>query len=233
MKLGEEKRGFALSSMALLLMLPALLLVASGLKMIESGGETSSIQILADKVNSAGKNIAETIKLMQERKFPITDNTLQSLAEKYRLTTGLIIEITTGNDYPLWIRVKNTGVNHYPGTKYCTVEKISPDEWKYSFEDSDAEIGEAVDFDYDEPILHLEKIGEILRITIVAYNSTYSSDIYYYKSLLWENVGGIGQAHVGETVEIEANRFGLFTLINIEVRDPGNMARYAENILIT
>ncbi|MEM4188535.1 MAG: hypothetical protein QXN56_05210 [Candidatus Hadarchaeum sp.] len=233
MKKNYGERGVALSSLVLLLMLPALLLAASGLKIIEIGGETNSIQILADKVYYTGKEISETIKLMQRNRAPINDLSLQMLADKYRAATGLIICITSDRFYPLWIHVNTTGVNHYAGSKYCVVEKISANIWRYSFEDSDADAGETVDFDYNEPVLIIEKIDENLKITVLAYNSHHSSDVYYSKELLWSEVGGIGERHVGETAEIEENCFGPFILIYIEIRDPNDSARYLENILLT
>lgn len=228
-----EQRGVALSTLALLLMLPALLLVASSLKIIEIGGETSSIQILADKVYYTGKEISETIKLMQKSRVPINDIYLQGLGEKYRAATGLIICIASSQVYPFWIHIQPTGVYHYAGSKYCVVEKISPNRWRYSFEDSDADTGEAVDFDHDEPVLLIEKINENLKITVLAYNSHHSSDVYYSKKLLWPEVGGIGAKHVGETTEVEENSFGPFILISIEIRDPNDSARYIENVLLT
>ncbi|MEM3421936.1 MAG: hypothetical protein QXT02_01205 [Candidatus Hadarchaeum sp.] len=233
MKTDYGQKGVALSSLALLLMLPALLLAASSLKIIEIGGETNSIQILADKVYYTGKEISETIKLMQKNRVPINDISLQVLAEKYRAATGLIICITSNQVYPLWIHVQPTGVNHYAGSKYCVVEKISANRWKYSFEDSDANAGETVDFDYNEPELLIEKIDENLKITVLAYNSPHFSDVYYSKELLWSEVGGIGERHVGESTEIEENCFGSFILISIEIRDPNDLVRCFENVLLT
>jgi len=233
MKLREEQFGFALSSLALLLLLPAMLLAASSLKIAKTGGEAASIQILADKVNCAGRNITEIIKSMQKNKFPINSIILQTLAEKYASASGLIVNISSRCVYPLWIHVQDTGVDHYAGGKYCFVEGIAPNNWNYSFEDLDAEIGETVDFDYDEPILRIEKLSEKLRITVMAYHSPYRSDIYYSNGLLWWGAGGHEQKHVGETAEIEENLFGLFTVINLKISDPGNLAEYTENITIT
>lgn len=231
--MGYGNRGVALSSLVLLLILPTLLLVASSIRIIEIGGETNSIQILTDKVYYTGKEISETIKLMQKNRIPIDDISLQTLAEKYRAATGLIVCISFNQIYPLWIHVQSNGVDHYAGSKYCLVEKISANKWRYSFEDFDASVGDPVDFDYNEPALLIEKINENLRITVLAYDSVYSSDVYYSKRLLWPEVGGISKAHVGETTEIEENYFGQFILVSIEIRDPNDSARYIENILLT
>lgn len=233
MKTKYGQKGVALSSAALLLMLPALLLVATSLTIIEIGGETNSIQILADKVNYTGKGISKTIMLMQKNRIPINDTSLQTLAEKYRAATGLMVCIFTSKVYPIWIHVQPTGVDHYAGSNYCIIENISNDKWRYSFEDFDASAGDVVDFDYNEPDLLIEKIDENLRITVLAYDSPYFSDVYYSKELLWSGVGGINKAHVGETTEIDENSFGNFLLISIEIRDPSDSARYIENILFT
>jgi hypothetical protein len=215
--------------MALLLILPAMLLAASSFKIIEIGGESVSLQAIADKVNYTGRDIGNVIRFMQNNKFPVDDNVLKSLAENYRSATGLLVDITAQWVYPLWIHVQNTGVNHYAGTKYCWIERLGQGRWNYSFEDLDAEIGQIVDFDYDEPILLVEKLDGKLRITVVAYNGSYHSDVYYSDNLLWSGVGGIEGAHVGENKEIDEN---FSRGIRIDVRDPGGIAQYIENIAL-
>ncbi|MGC8817188.1 MAG: hypothetical protein ACP5PX_05225 [Candidatus Hadarchaeum sp.] len=228
----QDQKGVGLSSLALLLILPALLIVASGLKIAEMGSETNAIQILADKVSYTGKDIFNSIKLMEKNRFPIDNTILQTLAEKYRSATGLLVEISLNQVHPLWIHVQNTGADHYAGSKYCDVEKISDTKWGYSFEDFDESAGDAVDFDYGEPNLLLEKTNEKIKIAVLSYDSSYFSDVYYSKILLWSGVGGIGKTHVGETVEIEENLFGFFSVVSIKVQDLGGIARYSENILL-
>lgn len=233
MGLRDEQRGFVLSGIALLLISPAILLAASSLKIIEIGGESTSIQVLADKVNYAGRNIVDMIYYMQNNRLPVNDEVLESLAENYSSATGLIVDISSTWVYPFWIHVQNTGVDHYAGTRYCYIEKLAPEKWNYSFEDLDLGIGQTVDFDYDEPILFVEKLGENLRVTVMAYNGGYHSDVYYSNNLLWLGVGGNDHAHIGENKVISENLANLFREISVEVRDSRGVAQYTENIAMT
>ena len=129
--------------------------------------------------------------------------------------------------------MQNTGVNHYAGTGYCFLEKIATDKWNYSFGDLDIAFGQLVDFDYDEPILLAEKLGGKLNITVMAYNGSYHSNVYYSDTLLWPGVSGNDHAHIGENKEISEKLFNLFRTIGVEVRNPRNAARYVGNIALT
>lgn|GEM_PF-1221240 len=231
-KLRNEQCGFVLSGIALLLILPAMLLAVSSLKIIEIGGESTSIQALSDKVDYTGRNVTNTIKFMQTNKIPINESVLKSLAENYSSATGLLVDVTIEWIYPLWIHVQDTGINHYAGTRYCSIEEIYSEGWNYSFEDLDLNFGQNVDFDYDEPSLLVEKKDGKLNITIAAHESSYHSDVYYSSALLWLGVGGNEGNHIGENVEIEENLFNLFRTIGIDIRDPRNLARYVENIVL-
>jgi len=94
--------------------------------------------------------------------------------------------------FPFWIYVRETGVIHKAGTKYCKVEEVTPGRvWRYRFEDLDEEIGEMVDWDFNEPILLIERIlWNKLRITGELFDGAYHVDIYFDKTLLFENIGG-------------------------------------------
>ncbi len=218
-----------MSGIALLLVLPAMLLAASCLRIIETGGETTSLQALSDKVSYTGHDIERMIKYMSNNRLPINDNTLKQLAENYRAATGLLVDIGPTPVYPLWIHVIETGVDHYAGTKYCRVTDNSPGVWRYGFEDLDEELGETVDWDYDDPRLLVEKLNGSIRITIEEYTGEYHSDIYYSDQLLWANVGGGEKNHVGENIEVE----DVIQLeVPIYVRDPRDAARYSSTVPI-
>ncbi|GAG85231.1 unnamed protein product, partial [marine sediment metagenome] len=62
MKLRRDQRGFVLSGIALLLVLPAILLVASCFTIIEMGGEATALQASADKVFYIGKDIERVVE---------------------------------------------------------------------------------------------------------------------------------------------------------------------------
>jgi len=95
------QRGLLLSGFALLLVLPAMLLVASFFKMMEMGGEATAAQIAMDEVNYAAKDIERIVKYMLETGQPFDNITLQELTENYSTTTGLIVQVAgvdTDND---------------------------------------------------------------------------------------------------------------------------------------
>lgn len=88
-----DQRGFVLSGIALLLVLPAVLLAASYLGIIYIGGETTSLEALSDKVSYTGHDIERMIHYMEDNQIPIDNTRLNALAENYRAATGLLVEI--------------------------------------------------------------------------------------------------------------------------------------------
>ncbi len=94
LKLRNDQRGFVMSGIALLLVLPAMLLASSCLRIIETGGETTSLQALSDKVSYTGHDIERMIEYMSNNRLPINDNTLNELAENYRAVTGLLVNLS-------------------------------------------------------------------------------------------------------------------------------------------
>lgn len=220
--LRRDQRGFVLSGITLLLVLPAMLLTASFLTIVEAGGEAASLQSLSDKVVYTGHDIERMIKYMSSNKLPINDNTLRELAENYQAATGLLVDIGPITYYPLWIHVINNGADHYAGTKYCRVTDVAPGIWRYNFEDLDEDKGENPDWDYNEPRLLVERLDGKLRITVEEYDGAYHADVYYSDQLLWAAVGGSERAHVGENTEVDEIPIG----VPVYVRDPRGAARY-------
>jgi hypothetical protein len=93
MRLIREQHGFVLSGLALLLVLPAMLLIASCYRAVETGGEVATIQITADKVTYIGNDIERAIRYMSSNYLPIDNDTLRELAENYQAATGLLVDI--------------------------------------------------------------------------------------------------------------------------------------------
>lgn len=227
MRLHREQRGFVLSGIALLLVLPAMLLAASFLTIAEAAGEAASLQTLSDKVIYTGHDIERMLTHMTNNKIPTDGPVLSAFAENYRAATGLLVDIGL---HPLWIEVKDTGAKHFAGTKYCQIEEVAMGKWRYRFEDSDEELDPSVDWDNDDPILLVERLDEGLRITVEIHEGVYVVDLHYSDQTLWTNVG----AHVGESVEVDEilqpsidEITQLDTLI-IYVRDPRGAARYSK-----
>ncbi|NVM56554.1 MAG: hypothetical protein HWN51_00320 [Desulfobacterales bacterium] len=91
--LHHDQRGFVLSGIALLLVLPAMLLAASFLAIAGAGGEAVSLQSLSDKVVYTGHDIERLINYMENNGLPIDNTTLSALAENYIAATGLLVDI--------------------------------------------------------------------------------------------------------------------------------------------
>ena len=97
-KLRDEQRGFVLTGIALLLVLPAMLIATSCIIFVETGGEASSLQALSDKVDYVRRDIERMIRYMENNKLPIDNSTLSTLAESYCAATGLLINIWRENN---------------------------------------------------------------------------------------------------------------------------------------
>mgnify|MGYP000374030641 CR=1 FL=1 len=111
MRMRQDQRGFVLSGTALLLVLPAMLLVASCFAIIEMGGEAAALQASADKVFYTGNDIERVVKDLWGESLLIdnADITLSKLADNYRAATGLLVDIgpaTYGEntEIPVYVR---------------------------------------------------------------------------------------------------------------------------------
>jgi hypothetical protein len=90
----REQRGLLLSGLALLLVLPAMLLVASYFRMVKMGSDATAAQIEMDKINYAMNDIERIIKYMVKTGQPFDNATLGELADNYRVSTGLLVDIS-------------------------------------------------------------------------------------------------------------------------------------------
>lgn len=92
--LNEDKRGFVLSGMALLLVLPAMLLASSYLIVVKEGAETVSIQATADKVSYTGRDIESLVGQMYLYHMRIDNSVLDGIAGVYESSTGLSVDLS-------------------------------------------------------------------------------------------------------------------------------------------
>jgi len=86
-----------------------MLMVASLLVITEIGSETTSLQTLVDKVTSAGHDIERIISRMENQDIQITPKTLAELADNYRATTGLLVEIVLSDENLISISIEDPG----------------------------------------------------------------------------------------------------------------------------
>ncbi len=105
--------------------------------------------------------------------------------------------------YDIYVMVKETGeVIYATESEWCRIETIRPGrEWVYGFEEMKGQ--PSPDYDYDEPLLHVEKIDNRLQLTIKEYHGRFHVDIFAFKQLVWRDVGGPEHRHVGDSVIVE------------------------------
>jgi len=228
----REQRGLVLSGLALLLVLPAMLVVASCFRVVETGGEAAALQITSDKVIYTGKDIERVIRYMASNNLPIDNTTLRKLADNYQAATGLLVDVGPVTTYPFCIHVRNTNVKHYAGTKYCHITEVTTGKWRYNFEDLDEELvpPQNPDWDFNEPRLLVERLDGTLRITVEAYDGDYYADVYYSSQKLWSNVNNPKGNHIGENKLVTEN---VTSGIPIYVRDPRSAAQYSFTLQLT
>ncbi len=120
MRMRQDQRGFVLSGTALLLVLPAMLLVASCFAIIEMGGEAAALQASADKVFYTGNDIERVVKDLWGENLLIenADITLSKLADNYRAATGLLVDIGPAaygenTEVPVYVRDPRGAVRYF------------------------------------------------------------------------------------------------------------------------
>jgi len=98
-------------------------------------------------------------------------------------------------------------------SRYCKVQEIEPGKkYRLMFEDRNLEFVQkmggpnmfwpAPDFDYDEPVLLVERLNSTIRVTVEKYGGYLSSDVYYFDKKIFDGVGGLFGRYVGKSVEI-------------------------------
>ena len=105
--------------------------------------------------------------------------------------------------YDISVVVKETGaVIHASESEWCKIETVQPGrEWTYGFEEMKGQPNP--DYDYDEPLIHVEKRDGSLQITLCKYGGRFHVDVYAFNRLLWRDVGGPERRHVGESLIVE------------------------------
>ena len=218
MRLRGDQHGFVLSGAALLLVLPAVMLSATLLAMVGTGGEAVSLQISADKVFYTGNDIERMLVKMWEENI-LADNEINAnakfarLADNYRAATGLLVDITPR--WMLWTLYETK--ESRAGTQYCKTARVSSDNWLYYFESYQ------IVLDYDDIVLRVSKEDENLVILIESFDPTLylPIDVYYENTLLWDDAT---KANVGESKTVAGT---TQLTVSFTVRDPRGAAQYS------
>jgi len=101
--------------------------------------------------------------------------------------------------FDIYIIVKDTGaIIHASERDWCHVMTSVPGrEWHYCFEDMKGQ--PSPDYDYDEPVLHVERLDGRIQITVRNYGGVFHSDVFAFDRLIWRDVGGLEGNHVGDS----------------------------------
>lgn len=226
----KDQRGLVLSGVTLLLVLPALLISASFLTVLKTGGEGSSIQSISDKVSYVGRDVERMVKHLSDMGITLDEETVRNLSENYEKVTGVSVEIGTGV-YDIWENVHedpgDDSYPHYAWSGYCEIKTIDEGKWWYSFEDLDPRYNREPDNDRNEPRLIVEQLdnGDV-RVTVDMYDGGYYCDVWFGDELLWENVNNPDGNHIGESKVVSSPP----RLISIDVKDPRVTARWTKNV---
>jgi len=105
--------------------------------------------------------------------------------------------------YDIYIMVNETGaIIHANETDWCIVRTQVPGrEWLYCFEEMKGQ--PFPDFDYDEPVIHVEKLNGRLQVSIWQYGGEFHSDVFVFGRMIWRGVGGFEGSHLGDSVIVE------------------------------
>lgn len=243
--LWRDQRGFVLSGIALLLVLPAMLLSASFLVSVNIGGETTSLQSLSDEVVYTAYDIRETIRNMKASGMALDNYALHELAENYERNTiceNVEIEIAP---FDIWENIhKPNGESyvHRASGPCCEVKNLGPDTWLYNFEDLPSGDPDADD-DYNEPLLRLESLDNgDWKVTVEnTYTAWYYADVWWGDDNLWMNVNRVPGTnhgslepdeglHVGDSKIVSGVPSSAF--VSIVLGDPAGIVHYEENFTI-
>ncbi|MEM2265638.1 MAG: hypothetical protein QW687_02235, partial [Candidatus Hadarchaeales archaeon] len=93
----REERGFVLTGMALLLMLPSFLLASCMLVVMERGEEGLSTKAIADKVWFTGRDAENLIRQMHLYRMQLDNTILGGIARTYERYTGLLVSLNLEN----------------------------------------------------------------------------------------------------------------------------------------
>jgi hypothetical protein len=105
--------------------------------------------------------------------------------------------------YNICVVVKETGATIYASeTEWCKITTVKPGrEWLYCFEEMKDQPNP--DYDYNEPVLHVEKLDGRLQLTVREYHGRFHVDLYAFDRPVLRNVGGPERRHVGASFIVE------------------------------
>lgn len=240
-----NQRGFVLSGIALLLVLPAMLLSTSFFVAVKIGGESTSLQSLSDTVVYIAYDIRETIRGIKDAGLPLDNYALHEIAENYEMNTICIRVVIEIAPFDIWENIHTpdgASYVHYASGPCCEISNLGPDTWLYNFEDLPSGDPTADD-DFNEPLLRLESLDNgSWKVTIEnTYTAWYYTDIWWGDQLLWTDVNREPGTNHGSLEPDEGLHVGdskivsgvpSSALVHIILEESTGMVYYEENFTI-
>lgn len=105
--------------------------------------------------------------------------------------------------FDIYVLVKETSaIIHASEAEWCKVRTSVPGrEWLYCFEESKGQ--PFPDTDYEDPVLHIERLDGRLQLSIYRYSGQYHVDVFVFGRPVWQDVGGAERSHVGDSSMVE------------------------------
>ncbi len=244
--LRDDQRGMIMSGIALLLVLPAMLISATFLTIVHTGGEATSIERLSDRAAYTAYNMKNSIRDLKESGERLDSEVLDQIAEKYSQNTIFENIQLHVRPFDIWTEIHYLGdvYTHHATSKFCEVKNLGVNRWYYNFEDLRPEDWEGADKDFNEPLLRLEKLdNEDWRVTVEpTYSGGATATVHWGDKVIFWNVNsddnepgdgtpGVGDGRwEGESKIVSGVPSSIEASISLE--DPGGTVVYEENFLI-
>jgi len=105
--------------------------------------------------------------------------------------------------FDIYVLVKETStIIHASEAEWCMVSTSVPGrEWLYRFEETKGQ--PFPDADYEDPVLHVEKLDGRLQLSIYRYSGQYHVDVFAFGRPIWRDVGGAEGSQVGDSSFVE------------------------------
>lgn len=251
------RKGMVLSGTALLLVLPALLLSATFLNIVETGGKVTAIQTLSDKAAYKAEDIKQNLRDLKASGERIDSTILQKIAENYEKNTIFDNIQINFQPFNIWVRYSHESYgeyNHYATENFCEISNLGQDRWYYNFEAQPNDIN----WDFNEPLLKLKRLGSgkwEVKVSPTFTHASATGTVYWENKVIFWNVNGIDD-YYGDPENIAArdpggtgggdpgdgwqeNESTIVTgvpsaaLVKITLEDPGGTVHYEETFPLT
>ncbi|KXB06641.1 hypothetical protein AKJ52_01885 [candidate division MSBL1 archaeon SCGC-AAA382C18] len=253
-----DRKGMVLSGVVLLLILPAMLLSATFLTIVETGEEGTAVKQLSDKASYTAYDMKHTIRNLKSSGRRLDEKVFQEIAENYKQKTGFGEINIEYAPFDIWVDYWADGDDTPPNTldkirlvdnineEHCIISNWSGETWYYTFEAYQDITG---DHDYNEPALKITKIKEnawkIKILPTFSYSYAYA-DVYWGNTKILNNVNendsgfwdgstaGEGKwENESKILSTETLDIPSTSLVTIELEDPRGTIHYKETFALT